>query len=303
MQNNVAEKEETQEIEVVEVEETEAPENVSRETSQETAAEVPDTGETEKDELDQYSESVQKRISKITSKYREEERQRNAAIEYAEAVKKQNDDLRARLDKMDQAYVGEFGSRVESDSIAAKEAYKKAYDEGDADAMFAAQEQISRIALEKARYEEANRRTEERKTQPQEAEPVQEPVQQASQPQSAPPDPKAEAWAQKNDWFGNDQTMTYAAFGIHRQLIEDEGFDPTSDDYYSELDKRVRTEFPHKFAETKRDTGPRVASAESTASKAPTGKGRRTVKLTPSQIAIAKRLNVPLEEYAKYVKE
>ncbi len=180
---------------------------------------------------------------------------------------------------------------------------QKAYDEGDADAMFAAQEQISRIALEKARYEEANRRTEERKTQPQEAEPVQEPVQQTSQPQSAPPDPKAEAWAQKNDWFGNDQTMTYAAFGIHRQLIEDEGFDPTSDDYYSELDKRVRTEFPHKFAETKRDTGPRVASAESTASKAPTGKGRRTVKLTPSQIAIAKRLNVPLEEYAKYVKE
>jgi hypothetical protein len=300
MQNNVAEKEETQEVEVVEVEETEAPEDVSRETPPEAAAEAVDGDDTEKDELDQYSESVQRRISKITSKYREEERQRNAAIEYAEAVKKQNEELRARLDKVDQAYVGEFGSRLESDAAAAKEAYKKAYDEGDADAMFAAQERISQIALDKARHQEANRRAEERKAQPQEP---QEPVQQTNQQQPAPPDPKAEAWAEKNEWFGNDQTMTYAAFGIHRQLIEDEGFDPTSDEYYSELDKRVRTEFPHKFAEAKRDTGPRVASAESTASKAPTSKGRRTVKLTPSQIAIAKRLNVPLEEYAKYVKE
>ena len=108
----------------------------------------------------------------------------------------------------------------------------------------------------------------------------------------------------ENEWFGTDQTMTYAAFGLHRQLIEDEGFDPTSDEYYTELDKRIRSEFPQKFKETKRgDSGPRVASAESSASKAPSGKGRRTVKLTPSQIAIAKRLNVPLEEYAKYVKE
>ena len=122
------------------------------------------------------------------------------------------------------------------------------------------------------------------------------------QQQKAKPDAKAEAWASKNDWFGQDQTMTYAAFGIHRQLIEDEGFDPTSDEYYNELDRRVRSEFPQKFGGSK-DKGPRVASAESTASKSSTKKGRRTVKLTPSQIQIAKRLNVPLEEYAKYVKE
>ena len=165
--------------------------------------------------------------------------------------------------------------------------------------MFEAQQRISRIALEQARYEEAKRRNEQRREQPA---PSPEP---AAPPQEQPaqPDPKAEAWAQKNEWFGNDQTMTYAAFGIHRQLIEEEGFDPSSDEYYSELDKRVRTEFPHKFAETKRDSGPRVASAGSTASKSSSPKGRRTVKLTPSQIAIAKRLNVPLEEYAKYVKE
>ena len=166
--------------------------------------------------------------------------------------------------------------------------------------MFEAQQRISRIALEQARYEEAKRRNEQRQEQPV-ADPAQQ--QQQQQQQAQQPDPKAEAWAGKNEWFGNDQTMTYAAFGIHRQLIEDEGFDPSSDEYYSELDKRVRTEFPHKFAETKRDTGPRVASAGSTASKSSSPKGRRTVKLTPSQIAIAKRLNVPLEEYAKYVKE
>ena len=303
MQNNVAEKEETQEVEVVEVPEAEAPENVSRETLEEAPeAEAPEQ-EAEKsddDELEQYSESVKRRISKITSKYREEERQRQAAIEYAEAVKKQNEELRARLDKVDQAYVGEFGNRVESDAAAAKEEYKKAYEEGDADAMFAAQEKISRIALEKARYEEANRRNEERKAQPEQQPEV---SQAPGQPASAAPDPKAEAWAEKNEWFGSDQAMTYAAFGIHRQLVEEDGFDPTSDDYYSELDKRVRSKFPQEFAETKRDTGPRVASAESTASRSSAGKGRRTVKLTPSQIAIAKRLNVPLEEYAKYVKE
>ena len=298
MQNNLAEKEE---LEVVEVGEEQAevaveqPEDVSRETSEDASAEP----EAKPDELEQYSESVQRRISKLTNRFREEERQRQAAIEYAEAVKKQNEELRARIDKLDQSYVGEFGNRVEADAAAAKEAYRKAYEDGDADGMFEAQQRISRIALEQARYEEAKRRNEQRQEQPAPSpEPTAPPQEQPQQP-----DPKAEAWAQKNEWFGNDQTMTYAAFGIHRQLIEDEGFDPSSDEYYSELDKRVRTEFPHKFAEAKRDTGPRVASAGSTASKSSSPKGRRTVKLTPSQIAIAKRLNVPLEEYAKYVKE
>ena len=292
MQNNVAEKEE---LEIVEVDEDQAEVPVEQAEAEQEAPQA----EAQEDELEQYSESVQRRISKLTNRFREEERQRQAAIEYAEAVKQQNEELRNRLDKLDQSYVGEFGNRVESDAVAAKEAYKKAYDEGDADGMFEAQQRISQIALEQARYQEAKRRNEERQQQPAQQQPVQQqPVQQPAQP-----DPKAEAWAGKNEWFGNDQTMTYAAFGIHRQLIEQEGFDPTSDEYYSELDKRVRTEFPHKFAEAKRDTGPRVASAGSTASKSSSSKGRRTVKLTPSQIAIAKRLNVPLEEYAKYVKE
>ena len=280
MQNNLAEKEE---LEVVEVDEEQAEVAVEQPDAEEAPADAEAKSE---DELEQYSESVQRRISKLTNRFREEERQRQAAIEYAEAVKKQNEELRSRLDKLDQSYVGEFGNRVEADAAAAKEAYRKAYEDGNADAMFEAQQRISQIALEQARYQEAKRRNEERQQQP-----------------AQQPDPKAEAWAGKNEWFGTDQTMTYAAFGIHRQLIEDEGFDPSSDEYYSELDNRIRTEFPHKFAEAKRDSGPRVASAGSTASKSSSPKGRRTVKLTPSQIAIAKRLNVPLEEYAKYVKE
>jgi hypothetical protein len=294
MQNNLAEKEE---LEVVEVDEEQAEVAVEQSEAEEAPAEAEAKSE---DELEQYSESVQRRISKLTNRFREEERQRQAAIEYAEAVKQQNEELRARLDKLDQSYVGEFGNRVEADAAAAKEAYRKAYEDGNADAMFEAQQRISQIALEQARYEEAKRRNEERQQQP---EPEPQAAPQRQQAAAQQPDPKAEAWAGKNEWFGTDQTMTYAAFGIHRQLIEEEGFDPSSDEYYSELDNRIRTEFPHKFAETKRDSGPRVASAGSTASKSSSSKGRRTVKLTPSQIAIAKRLNVPLEEYAKYVKE
>jgi len=291
MQANPQEKEE------LEIIETDATEEMIDEEQQEAAAPEADNDD---GELEQYSESVQKRISKLTHRYREEERQRQAAIEYAEAVKKQNDELKSRLDQLDQSYVGEFGSRVDSQIASAKEAYRKAYEEGDADKMFEAQQNISKLALEQARLEEVRRRREEIAARPQQEQVI--PQQQPQAQPQAQPDPKAEQWAQKNDWFGQDQTMTYAAFGIHRQLIEEEGFDPTSDEYYNELDKRVRTEFPHKFKAAVRDSGPRVASAESTASKS-SSKGRRTVKLSPSQIAIAKRLNVPLEEYAKYVKE
>ena len=198
--------------------------------------------------------------------------------------------------------MGEFGTRIESQIDAAKRAYQAAYDEGDAEQMFEAQKNLSKLALDQAQLEQARRRREIEQEAREQA--VQAPVQQPQAAQPAAPDPKAEAWASNNEWFGSDQTMTYAAFGIHRQLIEDEGFDPASDEYYTELDSRVRKEFPHKFkGATRGDAGPRVASAESSASKAPSQKGRRTVKLTPSQIAIAKRLNVPLEEYAKYVKD
>ena len=278
-------------LEEAEEQKEQQPEITVEEESEETEEQPQAANE---DELQEYSKNVQQRISKLTKKYRDEEAQRLAAVEFGEAVKKQNDELKQRLSALDQSYTSEFGTRVDSQIESAKQAYQKAYDDGDAEAMFEAQKNLSKLALDQAQLEQAKRRQEK-------AEQVTE-TQPAAQPQ--PPDPKAEAWAQKNEWFGADQTMTYAAFGVHRQLIEDEGFDPQSDEYYNELDNRMRKEFPHKFAApTKNDTGPRVASAESTASRSKSTKGRRTVKLTPSQIAIAKRLNVPLEEYAKYVKE
>ena len=305
------EKEKVEEVEE-EGQEIELPEEVSEdapamETKEEEKPEeeVKESEKEETDELDNYSDSVKKRISKLTSKFREEERQRQAAIEYAEAVKKQNEELQSRLSKLDTTYVGEFDSRVQSQSIAAKEAYRKAVEDNDVDAMYEAQQNISRIALEEARLNQIKQQREEQAKVQEANGATPAPAQPSATPPPPPkPDPKAEEWAQKNTWFGQDQTMTYAAFGLHKQLIEEEGFDATSDEYYTELDNRIRTEFPHKFQETqKKSSGPRVASAGTTASKSSSPKGRRTVKLTPSQIAIAKRLNVPLEEYAKYVKE
>jgi len=292
--------EEGQEIEI-----EEQGDDIKDEVSVDTKA--PEKEEKEGDELSDYSDSVKKRISKLTSKFREEERQRQAALEYAEAVKKQNEELQDKLKKLDTNYVGEFDTRVQSQSIAAKEAYRKAHEEGDADAMYEAQQSISRIALEEAKLAHIKADREERVKAAegkavQTGAPASVPLAPTAPP--PPPDPKAEEWAQKNTWFGKDQSMTYAAFGLHKQLIEDEGFDATSDEYYTELDNRIRTEFPHKFQETpKKSNSPRVASAGTTASKSSTPKGRRTVKLSASQIAIARRLNVPLEEYAKYVKE
>jgi len=288
--------EEGQEIEVDDSEEDVQPE------SNENKPAVEVKKEKEEDDLSDYSQAVKKRISTLTYKFREEEKQRQAAVEFAESVKKQNDELKSKLDKLDNTYVGEFDTRVQSQSIAAKEAYRKAVEENDVDAMYEAQQNISRIAMEEARLNQLKTRKEEQLKEAEKA-PAEQP--QAQQPQAQPkPDPKAEEWAKKNTWFGQDQTMTYAAFGLHKQLIEEEGFDATSDDYYTELDNRIRSEFPHKFQETPRKSNsPRVASAGTTASKSSSPKGRRTVKLTASQIAIAKRLNVPLEEYAKYVKE
>tara|TARA_R100000655_G_scaffold21764_2_gene44500 strand:+ start:2159 stop:3094 length:936 start_codon:yes stop_codon:yes gene_type:complete len=257
----------------------------------------------DEDDLSQYSASVRKRISKITKKFRDEEEQRLAAVEFAESVKKQNDELKAKLDKLDTTYVGEFDTRVQSQAAAAKEAYRKAYEAGDADALYEAQQTISRIAMEEARLSQLKEQREQETKKAETNDVAPAATQPAPTPPPPKPDPRAEEWATQNEWFGQDQTMTYAAFGIHKTLIEEEGLDPNTEEYYTELDNRIRSNFPHKFGEQKKSSGPRVASAGATASKTGSTKGRRTVKLTPSQIAIAKRLNVPLEEYAKYVKE
>ena len=297
--------EEGQVIELDDAEEKEEKEDVQPESNENRpAVEVKKEEEKEEDDLSDYSASVKKRIAKLTKKFRDEEEQRLAAVEFAESVKKQNDELKAKLNKLDTTYVVEFDTRVQSQAVAAKEAYRKAYEAGDADAMYEAQQAISKIALEEARLNQLKQEREEeaKKAEANGAAPA--PAQPApTAPPPPKPDPRAEEWASKNEWFGQDQTMTYAAFGIHKTLIEEEGIDPNTEEYYTELDNRIKTEFPHKFGETKKSSGPRVASAGATASKSASQKGRRTVKLTPSQIAIAKRLNVPLEEYAKYVKE
>tara|TARA_R100000900_G_scaffold143815_1_gene127206 strand:+ start:450 stop:1334 length:885 start_codon:yes stop_codon:yes gene_type:complete len=249
------------------------------------------------DELEEYSSNVKGRINDLTKRFREEERQKQTAIEFAESVRKENENLKTRLNNLDKGYIEQFEGRVDSQLESAKKALKEAHEVGDVDKIVDAQEALSQLSLERSRVNVA------KAPQP---EPAQAPVapatpqpQQPQQPVKA--DPKAEAWAQKNEWFGEDEVMTYAAFGVHRRLIEDEGFDPTSNDYYDELDKRMRNEFPQKFESSPKSNGGRkVASAES--SKSRNRSGRKTVRLTASQVAIAKRLNVPLEEYAKHVR-
>ena len=284
-------------LEEAEEQKEQQPEITVEEESEETEEQPQAANE---DELQEYSKNVQQRISKLTKKYRDEEAQRLAAVEFAEAVKKQNDELKQRLSALDQSYTSEFGTRVDSQIEAAKQAYQKAYDDGDSEAMFEAQKNLSKLALDQAQLEQAKRKQERKAQQPAEEPQAQQPKQ-AQQPQQ--PDPKAEAWAEKNDWFGSDQPMTYAAFGLHRQLIEDEGFDPQSDDYYNELDSRIKREFPHKFGE-EQSTGRKPAQTVAGVSRSTkTGRSGKRVKLSQTQVAIAKKLGVPLEEYAKYVKE
>ena len=253
------------------------------------------------DELSSYSTKVQARISRITEKYRKEQRDREEATRVAQKLLEENNQLKSRVQALDSGYLTEYGARLENQEYLVKGAYRVAYESGDADAMMAAQEDLAKIVLEKQRYATAKQRSEAAPARAQQA----ERETQVSQQQAAPqvkPDPKAQGWAEKNKWFGEDRIMTTAAIAIHQTLIEDEGFDPSSNEYYTEIDRRLRTEFPHKFAARKPGGGSQVAPAGNSASRSTTQE-RRTVRLTPSQVAIAKRLNVPLEEYAKYVKD
>ena len=292
--------EQSLEEEKIEVEQISEDSNQPADAS-EKSDEQPDVQASEqKKELDDYSEGVQKRIAKLTRKMREAERQREEAIQYAEKMKSDADKLKARNDNLGDSYTKELESKVTTGMNAAKIAYKQAIEAQDIEGQVEAQKAIAQMAMEEARLnnlkQAQEQRTQQIETQKEQIVPQpQDPIAQAQQQI----DPKAQDWATKNSWFGTDNAMTYTAFDIHRQLVEDEGFDPQSDEYYSEVDKRIRLEFPHKFGNveqpTKEQPVQNVASA-----KRPAGKGRRkTVKLTPSQVAISKRLGVPLEEYAK----
>jgi hypothetical protein len=256
--------------------------------------------EDKKDELKEYSDGVQKRIAKLTRKMREAERQREEALQYAQNIKNKNDEMEGRISKIDSSYVSEFETRVKTGLAAAKLALKNAIESQDVEAQIAAQQQLAALTMDEARVNSIKVANENR-PKAQEREVNITPQQRAPQQQS---DPKAEEWASKNSWFGNDSAMTYTAFDIHKKLVEQEGFDPQSNEYYAEVDKRIRLEFPHKFDKVDDTTTERAKPAQNVASarrSASTGR-KKTVKLTPSQVAIAKRLGVPLEAYAKQLK-
>ena len=254
------------------------------------------------DKLEDYSKGVQARIAKLTRKMREAERREQAAVEYARAVEEKRQALEKKFNKTDADYIKKFESTISSGLEAAQKELAAAIESGDAKAQVDANKRIATLAFENAKLDAAK----EGREAPTQAE---KPVNlsqggQISQPamdDSINPDPRAEAWAAKNSWFGTDRAMTYTAFEIHKDLTEKEGYDPSSDEYYAEVDKRIRVDFPHKFGNTdeKQSTKPVQTVASAQRSVKP---GRKTVRLTSSQVAIAKKLGVPLEEYAKQLK-
>jgi hypothetical protein len=252
-------------------------------------------------ELEDYSKGVQARIAKLTRKMREAERREQAAIDYARAVEEKRQVLEKRFEKTDSDYIKKFETTISSGLESAQKELAAAIESGSAEAQVEANKRIAQLAFENAKLEAAK---EGRETK-QEEKPVQ--LSQANnvniprRDDPINPDPRAEAWAAKNSWFGTDRAMTYTAFEIHKDLTEKEGYDPSSDEYYAEVDKRIKVDFPHKFGNTenKQTTAPVQTVASATRSVKP---GRKTVRLTSSQVAIAKKLGVPLEEYAKQLK-
>jgi len=268
-------------------------------------AQAEEAPEKKEEELDQYSEGVQKRINKLTARLREHQRREQAALEYAKSLQQKASELEERYRHTDGQRMSEAKNRIETQAVALKQIIKKAREEGDIDTETEAQERLTSVLWEQRQLAEASRQYQAQAQQkPQQAAPAQAAPAQAPQQQAAP-DPKAEEWAERNTWFGRDTVMTSAVRGIHIELVQNEGFDPQSDEYYHEIDKRMRDLFPKKFeASTNRATNKPVQTvAPATRSSGVTNTARRTVRLSPSQVAIAKKLGVPLDEYAKYVKE
>ena len=288
---NLDEKGEPEKVEQVQEEKIEV------EQVEEKPTEVKLEKKEDKDELKEYSEGVQKRIAKLTRKMREAERQREEAITFANSMKANADRLEKKMSTLDKSYVKEFESRVTTNMDAARQALRVAIEAGDVDGQVKAQEQMARLAQDASRLGALKdiAETPEKKE-------VEQPAYQ--QPRRAVNDPKAEEWAAKNTWFGSDSAMTHTALDLHKVLVEEEGYDPKSDEYYEEVEKRIRLEFPHKFDKMGDNSTERTKPVQNVASakrSASTGR-KKTVKLTPSQVAIAKRLGVPLEDYAKQLK-
>tara|TARA_R100000700_G_C3138469_1_gene121055 strand:- start:43 stop:960 length:918 start_codon:yes stop_codon:yes gene_type:complete len=277
------------------------------ETNNQTAAsEIPTVPEKEEtrtnvqekeqsDELEDYSENVKKRINQLTAKRKQALEEAEAAMQFAQQQKKENEELKQKLSNLDKGYITEYGTRVETQTDQAKKLFKEAYEAGDSEKMAEAQDVMAKLAIEKERLRIQKARAEQEVQQPQQ--------EQTPQKQQAPKvedlDPKLQTWMQSNTWFGSDMVMTGAAQGLHQQLVGSEGFDPTSDDYYAEIDKRMRDSFPNKFQD-KRQNAQAVAPATSNGRSVKSGR-KKTVELSPGQVAFAKKMNIPLERYAKEV--
>ena len=282
-----------EESEDLEIEVEEDKEEETQEVATEESQPKERVADTSDDEHEQYSESVQKRISKLTAKMREAERREQAATEYAQAVQKQLQESTQKSTALDDSFVSEFETRVTYQEESLRNKLKEAIDRGDIDQQVEAQTALAKLAQDNERLAYVKRQKEYAAKQ---AEIAQATPQQAPQQQKPIPDPKATAWAERNTWFGQDEPMTLTAFSIHKKMVEEEGYDPTSDDYYNELDNRIRRDFPHKFGEkTNRTSGPAVAGANRTSKSS----NKKSVKLTQSQVAIAKKLGITNEQYAK----
>jgi hypothetical protein len=284
------------EVEVALPEETtDEPAAVVQEVQEEAQPEV----SAAEQEQEEYSKGVQKRIDKLTAKLREAERREQAATEFANNVKQENDNLKTKTQELDSNYILAEANRVTAETEKAKADLRKANEDGDIDKQTEAQQRLAALAADASGLERANKEREAAKPVEAEQAPTTEnPT--YEQPQYPDPDPKAETWAEDNQWFGQDRAMTMTSFAIHEDLVK-EGFDPSSDEYYTEVDKRIRDEFPHKFDEDSSTKNRPVQAVASAKRSAKTGRSK-SVKLTPSQVSIAKKLGVPLEEYAKYVK-
>ena len=270
--------------------------NEGGEVTQRADEEKSDKQQDNSKDVEEYSEGVKKRIAKLTKKMREAERQKEEALRYAQSIKQERDQYEATATSLDKNYVTEMEGRISSSIAAAQAKLAAARQNEDSKAEVEALTQISQLGYEQGKLAELKTQHQVQETAARDV-----PVQNTRQPvQQAPArDPKAEAWAEKNEWFGKDNAMTYTAFDLHRKLTEEEGMDPQSDEYYMEVDRRIRLEFPHKFdrpVEEKQTTKPTQNVASATRS---TKSGRKQVRLTSSQVAIARKLGVPLEEYAK----
>jgi hypothetical protein len=271
-----------------------------QDTEVEVEAQASDHDDGDSDENFRKAETAtQKRIDRLTKKMREAERREQEAIRYAQAVQSETQTLKQRMNSMDNNYVTEYTNRVNTQIQQAEHELARAIEVGDSAKTVEAQRNLTNLAIQADRAQQAKAQ-QERYLKEQQAAAQHQSRQPMPAQQPRRPDPKAEQWALKNSWFGQDEAMTYAAFGIHKKLVEDEGFDPQSDDYYTELDRRISDKFGNGGKSANKRAAQTVVGASRSSN---TGRSGKKVRLTPSQVAIAKKLGVPLEEYAKYVKE